>query len=296
MHVLDAAAVAEREPMGIKTDPVFDRDVLAPLVQAYNEARRAGAPQVALTYRADTIQRELAPIALRIYGATQRAIRILLDANLPPLPDLAAMELREARAFAGFMTSRDQGYHLPLRDRPKAAAFKLTAREDAVENVEAAVRSGDGVGRARARLAGEILLGEVVRTERVRLGPRRFELRFELLSQQPILKIRQRDELCWIDDPRLRVTVTAVQRIGRSSRISLVITGGQRVVGLPTPGSVLEFVVSLANWGQLPLTYKQLRQRLTVLPWTHSDGDIPPALARSSPPPADLTGAVETLR
>jgi hypothetical protein len=91
------------------------------------------------------------------------------------------------------------------------------------------------------------------------------------------------------------VTVTEVQRTGRSSRVSLVITGGQRVIGLPASGSVLEFTPSLANWGQLPLTYKQLRQRLAVLPWTHLDGDIPPALARPSPPP-DLTGAVEALR
>lgn len=296
VHVLDAVALAEREPMGIKTDPVFDQDVLAPLVQAYNEARRAGASQTELAYRVDTIRRELAPIVLRIYEATQRAITILLAANLPPLADLAAIEVREARAFSGFMTSRDQGYPLPLRDRPKAAAFKLTAREDAVENIEAAIRAGDHVGRARARLAGEILLGEVVNVERVRLGPRRFELRFELLSQQRILKIRQRDELCWIDDPRLRVTVTEVQRIGRASRISLVITAGQRAVGLPIPGTLVELVPNLPNWGQLPLTYKHLKERLAVLPWTHADGDVPPARARSSSPPADLIGAVEALR
>jgi hypothetical protein len=294
--VLAAVALAEREPMGVKTDPVFDQDVLAPLVQAYNEARRGGASQAELAHRADTIRRELTPIALRIYEATQRAIRMLVEAHLPPLPDLVAMEQREAEAFAWFMDGRDQGYRLPLRDRPKAAAFKLMTREDAAENVEAAVRFGDRVGRARARLAGEIILGEVARPQRVRLGPRRFELQFELLSQQPILKLRPRDELYWIDDPRLRVTVTQVQRTGRSSRISLVITRGQRVVGLPTPGTFLELVPSLANWEQIRLTRKQLSQRLAVLPWTHTDGEMPPARARSSPPPPDLASAIEGLR
>ena len=74
------------------------------------------------------------------------------------------------------------------------------------------------------------------------------------------------------------------------------ITGGQRAVGLPTSGAVLEFVPDLPNWGQLPLTYTHLKQRLAVPPWTHTDGEIPPPRASSSSPPADLIGAVEALR
>src|SRR5919199_5029360 len=41
--VLEAVAAAELEPMGARTDPTFDEQILEPLVRAYDDAPRAGA-------------------------------------------------------------------------------------------------------------------------------------------------------------------------------------------------------------------------------------------------------------
>lgn len=179
--VFSAVAAAELVPMGVKTDPDFDRDVLEPLVTAYNEARRAGASREVLSRHAAAIREALTPVATRVYDATQRAIAIFLEADLPPLGDLAELERIEAKSFGSFMASRDAGYGLPLRDSPKAAVYKFTAREDAVENVEAAIRLGDRVGRTRATLAGQLLAGRVVDVRRLAAGPHRvlFELDIE---------------------------------------------------------------------------------------------------------------------
>src|SRR5919198_426618 len=59
--IWDAVARAEGQPSGIKTDPAFDRLVLARLVQAYNKARRAHAPASALDARAHAIGTALVP-------------------------------------------------------------------------------------------------------------------------------------------------------------------------------------------------------------------------------------------
>ncbi len=295
-NILDAVALAERVPMGVKTDPEFDRDILERRVTAYNEARRSGARAQELRQRAGLIQQALEPVVRAIYDNTQRAIRILSERNLPPLPALWNLEERERDEFNSFMASRDAGYHLPLTDKPRPAAFKLTAREDAADNFEAAVLCGDGVGRARARLAGHTVHGQVENPRRTRVSPYRFRYRFDLVSRQRVLRVRRRDELASLADPRLRVTVTNVHREGIVTRISVIITHGQQAVGLPVTGTTLELAKIVPDWDRLIRTRKQLRQRLAATPWTHDGQGTPPVTAPGRRPPRDPLAEVEALR
>jgi len=293
--VLVTAAEAEREPMGVKTDPEFDRDILGPRVAAYHDGMRRGIPAAALRFCGRAIRTDLEPVVTLIYRATQTAIATLRKANLPPHPDLPALERREAEEFSAFMASRDAGYHLPLRDQPKLAAFKLSAREDAIQNVEAALRRGDRVDRARGRLSGHVIVGEVADPFRFHVGPRRFEYRFDLISDQRTLRVRRRDDLSWVEDPRLGVTVTDVHRDGQATRISLLISKGQRSVGLPHIGQQLELVPGVPNWENLLRIRGHLKRRLETMPWTHASAGIPPARPRFDRP-ADPLAAVEALR
>jgi hypothetical protein len=198
-NIYDAVAEAELVPMGCKTDPIVDRDVLDPLLKSYNTARRRGVSEVNLAARTRVIKGELRPIVMRIHDAIQEAITVLRTMKLPRLPDLDSIEERERQEFLSFMDSRDRGYRLPLRDRPKLAAFRLSEREDAVENLEAAVRIRDTVARAEARLSGHIVVGQVINPQRVQIGSRRFESRFELVTTQLLRRVRPRDELYWIE-------------------------------------------------------------------------------------------------
>lgn len=121
-------AAAELQPMGVKTDPDFDRDVLEPLVRAYNRAVRAGETTAIQARLAARIREVLEPVVLAVYAAVQHAIAILQASRMPPLPDLPELETHEAAEFAYFMDGRDQGIPLSLRDGPKAALRPGAAR------------------------------------------------------------------------------------------------------------------------------------------------------------------------
>jgi hypothetical protein len=295
-NVLAEVAATELIPMGAKTDPTFDRQTLEPLVRDYNGARRQNADPKVLARRAKAVHDVLVDVVRPIYDATQRAIRILGRLNLPQLPGLASLDEREHDEFENFMQSRDAGYHLPLRDKPKPAAFKLADREDALDNLEAAIVHEDRLGRARARLAGEILHGAVRNPRKVHTGPWRFEYSLEVVSNQRVLKVRRRDELTLLRDTRLTVVVTDIQRRGRTTTVSLRLSKGGRAVGLPLTGEVIECGPGAPDWLGIVRTRVQMADRLSSPPWTHSDAGMPNRSPQTQRPPRNLLAILEGLR
>lgn len=295
-NVLAVVAAAEEVPMGVKTDPDFDRDDLEPLVSAYNEARKRKATTKELETRAAQIEALLRPVVSAIYEATQEAISLLVAEGLQPLAHLAGLEVREADEFSSFMFSRETGHPLPLRDSPKSAAFRLAAREDAAEGARAAMLYGDKVHLERERLAGRILSGTVENPIRTRLAPRRFECRFTVVTGQCVLHVRRRDELHLLADPRMKVVVTDVRRNGRTTRVSVVMLKGTRVPGLPIPNQSVLLGDAPPDWNRIILLRKQMRDRLATQPWTHQNEQLPAASPSNAPRPADLLAAIEGLR
>jgi hypothetical protein len=296
-NVQAAVALVEQTPMGVKTDPEFDRGTLERLVKAYDDARRAGAPLPLLTRRARNIHDALQNVIAPIYQATQTAVNILLTRWPRTLLSLPELQAREAQEFESFMQSRDGGFFLPLRDKPKAAAFKLTERENALQTIQAAICMGDRVALAKARLGGRILEGSIENPRRVRVRPRIFQSTFDLVSVQRVLRVRPRDELVLLSDPRQTVIVRSVERQGRRTRVQLEILKGKNAVGLPVAGSSAVFTPSVPDWNSLTQARIQLAERLAVQPWTHADNAAMPGRSPSQcPRPADLLAAVEGLR
>jgi hypothetical protein len=293
--VLVAVAVAEKTPMGCKTDPEFDRR-LEPRIKAYDEARKAGASAVSLRQRAESLKREMETVVNPIYNATQRAIRILQSSQLPSLPDLPQVEARERDEFQSFMISRDAGYGVLPWDTPKLACFKFSEREDAEQNLAAAVSFVDKIAQARARLAGNILSGVVENAQTRRLGVRRFEYTFDVVSDQRVLHVRRGDELSMVADPRLQIVVVEVQRTGPRTRVLAKITNGMRAVGNPAAGQMVEFGGSRPDWFRIIRQRKQLKERLQITPWTYSSGPPPPPRPKTAKQPPDLLASVEALR
>jgi len=295
-NVLAEVAATELVPMGAKTDPTFDRQTLEPLVRDYNEARRQKADPKVLARRAKAVHDTLVNVVRPIYDATQRAIQTLGGMNLQQLPSLASLDERERDEFQNFMQSRDAGYHLPLRDNPKPAAFKLAGREDALDNLEAALTHEDRIGRARALLAGDILRGTVQHPRKLHVGPWRFEYSLEVVSNQRVLRVRRRDELALLRDTRLRAVVTDVQRRGRMTTVSLQLSSGGRAVGLPHTGELVEFGPGAPDWFGIVRTRAQMANRLSNPPWTHSDSGMPNRSPQRQRPPRDLLTVLEGLR
>ena len=295
-NVLASVAIEEQIPMGVKTDPQFDIGVLEKLVNAYFGAKRRSAGPGELSARAKAVHNGLQPVVARIYEGTQRAIAIVREEFSQPWPALSDLQTLETEAFESFMISRDNGFPLALRDKPKAALFKIAERENARETTEAALRAGDRVALAGARLSGRVLTGTVENPQTIRLGPRRFELSFDLVSVQRVLRVRPRDEFHLLSDSRQVVRVTTVQRTGRLTRVGLVIVKGSRAVGLPATRATAEFIPSVPEWDGLGRLRTQFKTRLAIEPWTHSDRGIPAAVRASVQRPADLLAAVEGLR
>lgn len=295
-NVLAEVAAAELVPMGAKTDPTFDKQTLEPLVRDYNAARRQNAGAAILTRRAKAVHDVLVDVVRPIYDATQNAIRTLQRLGLSPLPGLVALDQRESEEFENFMQSRDNGFHLPLRDNPKPAAFKLAGREDALDNLEATLIHEDRVGRARARLAGDILRGTVRNPRKVHVGPWRYEYYLEVVSNQRVLRIRRRDELALLRDTRLKAVVTDIQRSGRTTTVSLRLSSGGRAVGLPQPGEILELGPNAPDWFRIVRARAQMSDRLSTAPWTHSDTGIPGPSPQPQRPPSDILSLLEGLR
>jgi hypothetical protein len=131
---------------------------------------------------------------------------------------------------------------------------------------------------------------------RVSVAPRAYEHRFEVVSGQRVLHVRQRDELVWADHPGLRVEVTGIRLTGAGARVSVRVRAGQRKVGLPAAGTALELVPAVPDWGRLGRERGRLKVRLATTPWTHQEGPMPAPAPPPLPPPADPLAAVEALR
>lgn len=290
-----AVVAAEREVMGVKTDPDFDRDTLQPLISAYHRTLKGGASAAQMQLRIAAIENELIPIVTRIYDATQRGFDFLRGqfASSGLLTDLVQ---READSFENFMQARDDGLPLPYRDTPKAGAFKMAEREHAAQSMKSGAIYGDSFARAQACLSGVILVG-LVRDVTATKVPRKTVHRFVVETKQSNLHMRQGEELAWLGDVRLKCVIEGVDRQGDASRVSMRISAGMKCVGAPQDGVHIELGPSPPDWSQLLRERAKMRDRLATTPWTHSrDAAPPPQAAHEAPAPADLLAAIEALR
>ena len=154
----------------------------------------------------------------------------------------------------------------------------------------------DRVGRARARLAGDILRGKVKNPQKTHLGPRRYKHSLEIVSNQRILRVRRRDELVLVSDTRLKAVVLDVQRSGRTTTVLLQLSSGARAVGLPNGGETVEFGPNAADWFRIVRTRAQMARRLSIPPWTHTESGIPRPTPQSQRPPRNLLGILGGLQ
>jgi hypothetical protein len=295
VEIWRAIEIAERQVMGVKTDPEFDRSELQPLLAAYNRARKSGASAAQLRRRAKAIEGKLGPIVGNIYAAVQRALTFL-QGRFPRAAILADLEQHEAQEFAGFMQARDDGMPLPYRDSPKAAAFKISQRELAIQNAEQGAIYGDHAAQARALMDGRIISGVCANVSVTRTGPRRFLHRFDIETAQTNIHVRSGDELALLRDPRLRCVVETVNRTGATTRVSFLVTAGMQAVGVPANGTAIDLGPLPPNWFWLGKMRGKMAARLATTPWTHAQGPQPAQANPPMPRPANLRAAVENLR
>jgi hypothetical protein len=294
VEITRAVEIAERQVMGVKTDPEFDRNELQPLVSAYNSARKAGATPSELRRRATAIEGKLSPLVSEIYGAVQRSLSYLRD--FPPAAILAELARIEREEFLNFMDARDRDMPLPYRDSPKAGAFKITARETAASNLDQGALYGDAMALARARIDGTVLAGVLTNHTQTKVSRTTIH-RFDVRTTQTNLHLRTGDELALVIDPRLHCEVEGVDRSGATAIVSFRVTKGMRTPGVPIDGTAVDIAPPPPDWSQIWRNRAQMSKRLRVTPWTHRPDDPP---ARQAGPsmvrPNDLIFALERFK
>lgn len=288
--IFAAVATAEATPMGVKTDPLFDRTILQPAIMDFHNAGSDGER----AFNQARIQQMLEGVIRPIYTATQRAMALL---NVPDWQaNLALDELaqQESDEFARFMLAREQGHFLPYRDSPKAGAMKIAARERAVTNVEAGMLRHDHAARERGVVKGSVLRGQLVDVRKYHLGPRRFEYDLVLSSHQDGLHLRLGDELFMMDGANLRLQVIEIKRREPFTRVTGRVGTGKNAAKRMSAGPTLDFGPSAPDWPGVGRALARMSTRLTHAPWTHDDA-LPPATPSRRVRPANLRAAVEDL-
>lgn len=288
--IFASVATAEAQPMGVKTDPEFDRYTLQPAISDFHGALTPAQADRHL----GRIRLALEGVIRPIYYATQRAMALLSADRWRPNPVLDEFAEQESYAFKEFMKSRDEGYRLPYRDSPKLGAMKIAARERAVENVEAGKLRHDHAARERGVVKGSVLRGQLVEVREHHLGPRKYEYDLVLSSNQDGLHPRLGDEIWLLDGPNLTLLITAIDRRGPFTWVTGRVGIGKNTAKKMVAGPTLDFGPAAPDWQGLGRMRERMSIRLAQDPWSHGQV-LPAATPTRRPVPANLRATVEGL-
>ena len=285
-----AVEVAAQVPMGIKTDPGFDRRVLEPQLKRWKDARQVG-DELRTARETHAVHGALSPLVTAVFEHACHAFGLV--ARLPPLPSLAGQLVEEARAFERWSIREATGLPMPVRDSAKAGAFKLVGREFALAQKEA--DHDDLVVRVRGLMRGELLSGRVDLLRRRKEG-RATVITFTVVSAQTVLRMRARDTLCWLADPRLRVVVEGVHQSQGEVQVRVRVVAGMRCTVVPVEGQSILLGPERPDPAALGRHLMQMRDRLAGPAWTHRPGASPVVTTVEASESLDPLARVESLR
>jgi hypothetical protein len=257
MSGADAAAQAEDPltwpPAGPATDPSFDNEVLAPLIDAGT---------------VPALEKALATQVEPTWALMWRAVDLLR--GLPPGTRVADRWNADKDAFTSYAEHvRGGGVPQPRRDSAVAAAQKLNWLERAQATYAAQLALDDPLMLAEYRLSGEAFAGAVVGADPTRTEgtgrSRKLRPHITVLTEDPVL-LASGTTVHAVTRPTQKATVLAVS----GTAVRLELSGGMGRAATPAPGSVPEVgervcYSSIVDSYQ-PVTTFPPREET---PWTH---------------------------
>jgi hypothetical protein len=233
-RIWERVAAAELIPMGVRTDPEFDRLELAPVIDGYHGSvaseKEAARAEIGVLLR---------QVAEEMVAAVQRALSVLEGSGLRPLPGLEEIVELDRESFADHLNHIQAKGRIPLRERGTRAVRRLEESEEIDRNVAAALMLGDAFHRERALMDGRLLRAQVVQVTKA--GRKQY---LRLVAEQEPLRVRARDVLVRVDQPKFSVEIDHV----RDGEIACRVASGGRVCGLPEVGEVLELASHVPDW------------------------------------------------
>lgn len=294
MTGIQAARIAEDPlqypPAGPATDPGFDRDVLRPAIDRYEQAVNGGDAEV--MRRATTMLNSELDTQIRpTWDLIWRGISLLRA--LPEAPSADARWRTDRQEFTSFSTYvAEGGRPQPRRDHAVTAASRLHRMERAQAAYEAQRALEDPFVMAELRTTGDAFGGTVIesqptRTELGDTGRRKLRPRFTVCTNDPVrieptravVRPERPKDKAWIRD------VTATDDGSGTSLVTLEVTSGMgtlnqpRAEAVPRVGDHVTYTHD-PGWSS-PREFPPLDQT----PWTH--GGPPPIKDRSDDDPDD---------
>jgi hypothetical protein len=273
------AALSAEDPLvwpsaGPATDPVFDNEVLAPLITACSgPGMNAERQRIAVMNLQKELRGQLAPTWTLMWRAAG------LLRSLPPGAHVPGRWDSDRDAFTSYCEQlRDGGPPQPRRDSAVAAASRLNWLERAQASYAAQRAFDDPLVLAQYRVTGEAFGGVVTAAEpgRVDATGKRRKLRplITVVTQDP-LRIEEGDGVTSPSRPGQAATVRSVTADAGGRAVVLELTSGMGRALVAAPGSVPAIGERLC-YTTLTDSY-QLRGTFPAredTPWTH--GGPPP--------------------
>jgi len=286
-NLMLAAAAAETQPMGAKTDAYMDQKELAPALEAWAKVERSSSSSLA-SFRRQEIEDMLQKVLRPIWNSTLQAKSYSDD--WPILEGIDELRQREREAFEYHMTHLSNDGKFSRSDSPMRAIYSLAEREDAAEQYQAAAVWGDRMHREKACLDGDILRG------RVEHLPTDHGNNLVVISTQRWLRIRRGDELVLMDgEDRIAAVVENLVRRGNETRV-LLHTNSTRTI--PAVGQITDWSGSAPDWYRIHSERGKIARNLGELPVTHQTA---PEAAKAPKAPTwdgnnDPLAAIEDMR
>jgi hypothetical protein len=275
----EAAAAAEDPvlwpPAGPATDPTFDNEVLAPLIEA---CARTGGDTGARRRAESALETALSGQLTPTWELMWRAVGLLRA--LPPGGRVAGRWDADKDAFTRHAEHlRVGGPPQPRRDSAVGAARRLDWLERALAGYSAQRALDDPLVLAEYRMTGEAFVGTVTAAEpgRIDASGRRRKLRplITVTTEDPV-RVEAGDSLQSPARPRQSALVVSVSaRPGRPAAVVLELSGGMGRALTPAPDSLPEVgdrvcYTMLSGSYQPSGTFPSREET----PWTH--GGPPP--------------------
>lgn len=267
LHGSDAAALIERVPMSVLTDPEQDNGPLVEAVARFNEGR-AGSTDPALVARLGGEVRELLREALK---PTWRALWIGYE-TLDALSPAASTDERWADDLDAFTRHADyiaRGGRRASVDSARRAALVIADWEAAQARYERDEVLEDGYALLGAIADGRAIRGEVLAVDPTNqeLGPsgrRRVSRPLVTLELPDDCPFPEGADLWWTDRTGLRAVVQSVVPAGSGgASVVLKVVEGMGGSALPTVGTTACFSIYHSGWSpNAPLP--------SQTPWTHT--------------------------
>ena len=218
---MNAASAAEMKPVSTNLDPTFERDALAPLVDAWNEASKSNNRR-RMDAIAQQIKAELEPEVLRRLRLVEKAIHVLRSDERAVNPGVA--DLRRAstsehwyqylRLEQDLNDERDGPAFTPSpeTDRyPAAAASRFFVHEDSEELRVGMLIHHDSDIRAEAVADGEAIVGTITGVRDESTSRRTTPIwTIEGEGSGP-LRLREGNRVCVADTPKRVGTIRSIE-------------------------------------------------------------------------------------